>query len=745
MNEVVIRIIDTSNNVLGDLDLTSFTDFPLVLTKGIVNLDNLKARTGTYSKTFKVPNTKNNAKLLSNVDNINSRKDYRDALNRKPCIIVVNGNQIDKGFVQVSKVLEGFELDSYELVFFGNNIDWVKGASELNLRDIIFRNDSQIYNNSSIITANSSNSDTYDHAYPYVSRSGDKTYKPVYYLRSVIERGLNTLGWNINSSFLSGDLTDILGADIINRLVCDFDLEFIVSESDIATTKSRAELTSGTFFIPKFYQYRVLFNDDTTSPNEDVNGNFNVSNGVYTVPQDGTYRIENSTVVNRGGTIAVNYVIRVVRGGLSSTDIGSGEILDEITVTIPNGTTGVIGTLGTQVTLSQGDKISTYVYALGSSISVGNGSDINIYRKSEIEDGDTFGLAEVIPRGITLLDVINDFTRMFNIYYWTDIKTKTIYFEPRNIFFESTAVDWSDKLDISNKYEVDYVSTYKRDLEFKYKDLNNDNWLKGWEDANKRTYAKYKHGLPDRFGEGESIISLDLFSSSYAQRDDSGNVLDGGVLNANTSPITIRLWNEYVTNKPSDEISNYNPKIYLFNYGTQTSINGESRKINYLGTETTTFPYGIFETYENVTSDINLSFTGNDGLFSTYYSSMLKNIEEGGRLIAYFNLSNTDIENLDFRKLVYINRPSKVSGYYLVEQVIDFNPIKEGLTKVSLFKFENLGSVAIDGTQQGNNGNEEDNGNTPTPLEFIYVEDGSNLIEVWIENPVTGSLEPVYR
>jgi hypothetical protein len=114
-------------------------------------------------------------------------------------------------------------------------------------------------------------------------------------------------------------------------------------------------------------------------------------------------------------------------------------------------------------------------------------------------------------------------------------------------------------------------------------------------------------------------------------------------------------------------------------------------------------------------------------------------------LYIYFNLSNTDIENLDFRKLVYINRPSKVSGYYLVEQVIDFNPIKEGLTKVSLFKFENLGSVAIDGTQQGNNGNEEDNGNTPTPLEFIYVEDGSNLIEVWIENPVTGSLEPVYR
>ena len=50
---VVIRILDNSNNVLGDLDLANFKDFPLALTKGIVNLDNLKVRTGTFSKTFK--------------------------------------------------------------------------------------------------------------------------------------------------------------------------------------------------------------------------------------------------------------------------------------------------------------------------------------------------------------------------------------------------------------------------------------------------------------------------------------------------------------------------------------------------------------------------------------------------------------------------------------------------------------------------------------------------------------------
>ena len=124
---------------------------------------------------------------------------------------------------------------------------------------------------------------------------------------------------------------------------------------------------------------------------------------------------------------------------------------------------------------------------------------------------------------------------------------------------------------------------------------------------------------------------------------------------------------------------------------------------------------------------------------------MFKNIEEGGRLIAYLNLTNTDIDNLDFRKLVYIDRPSKVSGYYLIEQVIDFNPLSDGLTKVSLFKFENLGSVPIDTTQQGNNSSNDDDANDTPPLDYIYVEDGSNLLIVLTEDSVTGAYSAIRK
>ena len=231
MNQVIIRIIDTANNVEGDLDLTNFNDFPLAINKGIVNLDNLKERTGTFTKMFKVPNSKNNTNLLSNVDNINSRKDFRDCLNKKPCIILINNNPVEHGFVQVVKAFNDIEGGYFELVFYGDNIDWVKDASDLKLNTIAWRNNYQKYAQDDINVFNAGNSTTYDFAYPYISRGGnaitDRTditdYLPCIYMPNLINACFKDLGYNVESSFLSD----------ISTLVCDLGLKLEQSEADI--------------------------------------------------------------------------------------------------------------------------------------------------------------------------------------------------------------------------------------------------------------------------------------------------------------------------------------------------------------------------------------------------------------------------------------------------------------------------------------------------------------------------------
>ena len=741
MNDVVIRILDTSNTVLGDLDLTSFTDFPLVLTKGIVNLDNLKARTGTFSKTFKVPNTKNNANLLSNVDNINSRKDYRDALNRKPCVIIVSGTQIDKGFIQVGKVFDGFELDSYELVFFGNNIDWVKGASELKLNSLTYRNNAQTYDIDGINDANFSTVSTYDHAYPYISRGGNESlnnsevrdFFPCLYMKGLLETGLNSLGWNISSTFLDD-------ADI-SRLICDINGDMTVNKDIIDQSKTRVSLTSP---VSTTGLNRLVFTDDSTPPNNDVNDNYDVNPGAgygyYTVPTTGRYNFTVTLNTNIFSSSRTNAPIELIIAQQFGYTVG---VKGTQTITIDPRVNNQI-TYDISVLCTSGETISIWAKWLrfgSETFSYQIGSFFEVQRSAELIEGDNFSLNEIIPSNIKLLDVINDFTRMFNIYYWTDVKTKTIYLEPRDTFFESktSSLDWTNKLDIGKGYEIDYISSYKRNITFGYRDLSNDEWLKGWEGANRRTYAKYTHVLPDRFAEGTTEVKLDLFSATYAHVASEVTPIVGGSYNSNIAPTTLKIWNEYLTNGniPSERIESYNARVFFFQNAEQLSPDGTTRIFKLNGLTTNFTPYGIFEDWNNTNSPQNLSFTGTDGLFSTYYSNMLKNIEEGGRLIAYLNLTSSDVDNLDFRKLVYINTPSKVSGYYLIEQVIDFNPLTDSLTKVSLFKFENLGSVAIDGTQEGNNSSGTDNSNTPPPLQPIYVEDGSNLIEVYIENPVT--------
>ncbi len=747
-------MIEVNNNVLGDLDIVSITDFPLAITKGIVNLDNLKARTGTYTKTFKVPSTKNNVNLLSNVDNINSRKDYRDALNRKPCVVYVNGGAIEQGFIQVSKVFNGFELDSFELVFFGNNIDWVKKASEQKLSSLTYRSNTQVYDVDSIETANFSDVDTYDHNYPYISRGGNqgantaqvRDFYPCFYIKGLLETGLNALGWNINSDFLNND--------DIKTLTADLNGDMRVNKDVVDDSKTRATTTGDQIFYQGTPE-KMIFQNDSTPPNKDVNGNYNNATGIYTAPSTGRYNITFSLNTDNwfenSSSVSINAKMCVGTGDTFRVDTFVKDDVSKSVITTSAQTT----TFNLSAVAIAGELITIFIdytpFSFASEYGTSKiGTYFNIQRSSVLEEGDDFSLNEIIPANIKLLDVINDITRMFNLYYWTDINTKTIYIEPRDTFFKapSEAIDWTNKLDISKKNEIDYVRSYKRDIVFSYKDVNNDEWLKKWQDTNKRVYAKYTHTLPERFGEGTTEIKLDLFSASYAHVATEVTPIQGSSFNSNLSPTTLKYWNEYLTNigdVPSKRIESYNPRIFFFEAGFQTSLDGTQRLYNLNNSTTNFIPYGVFQDYNNTTSPRNLSFTGDDGLFSSHYSNMLKNIEEGGRFVGYFNLSSTDIKNLDFRKLVYLDYPLNVRGYYLVEVVSDYKPVLNTLTKVSLFKFENLGSVPIDESQEGNNGNDDDNGNqTPSP-EPIYVEDGSNLIEVFWENPVTGLLEPVYR
>ena len=144
MSQVTIEILDyvyeggtlnLDKSLLGTLDVTSHSDFPLALTFTIADIKDINARKGTFSKTFKIPATKNNNKLYKNVYLSNST-DVNNILKKKNCRILVNNIFAIEGLLQLNSVGGIEKPDYYSCVFYGNNIGWASKIDEKLLKDL---------------------------------------------------------------------------------------------------------------------------------------------------------------------------------------------------------------------------------------------------------------------------------------------------------------------------------------------------------------------------------------------------------------------------------------------------------------------------------------------------------------------------------------------------------------------------------------------------------------------------------
>lgn len=130
------NVINWTKSIVGELDVTSHEDFPLALTFAISDIKNIDARSGVYSKTFKIPATKHNNKLLKNIFVINSHIN-NNILGKKRCRITLNGLPALEGLIKITgNTGYGRNPSNYSCVFFGNNLSWAKEIEDKSLSDI---------------------------------------------------------------------------------------------------------------------------------------------------------------------------------------------------------------------------------------------------------------------------------------------------------------------------------------------------------------------------------------------------------------------------------------------------------------------------------------------------------------------------------------------------------------------------------------------------------------------------------
>ncbi len=325
MRELQIFILDLAGNQLGELELTDSNDFALKLTKSIASINDLGRRNTSFSLDFEAPQTKNNNRLLAGLRFASHTK---EVLGKKPCAIMVDGNQVDRGF------LYAFASDTegqYKLNFKGLNNDWVEKLRDVELNQLNWRGEdgnrsidaTESFTGVRFDELNAQNSENFDLIYPYINRNNGSdadSFRPQLHLRSIVISMFEKIGYTIQSNFLesewvkggAGVTYEDNFANQYTHLGLSIDPAFqLTLEDQEILPKSIEYTTTGiTGSDPNLWDNSTMMCNISNDPNTpnlrtlfrfpnvinnlilDDNTRFNVPTSEYTVPISGFYSLK---------------------------------------------------------------------------------------------------------------------------------------------------------------------------------------------------------------------------------------------------------------------------------------------------------------------------------------------------------------------------------------------------------------------------------------------------------------------
>ena len=294
---------------------------------------------------------------------------------------------------------------------------------------------------------------------------------------------------------------------------------------------------------------------------------------------------------------------------------------------------------------------------------------------------------QILPQ-VKQKDFFLSIVKLFNLIIQDDPNhTGNIIIEPRDDFFATRIKikDWSDILD----YNEDVIQTPMSELdvrryEFKYQ-LDEDYYNKEYNTETNEIYGNYGIDYINEFS--TEIKNIDVL---FASTPDTNNFIGNKV-----APFFASL--ESGSMKPQK----VKPRI-LFYSGLKNTTSTYTLKNNptsLTGITLNEYAYcGMWDDPVNPTYDLAWDKVGKTyyptsvypqyNLIQQFWSTTLRELQDiNAKLIeAYFYLTPTDINQFDFRDIIFID-----NSYYRVNRIIDYDPISsDKTTKVELYKLQVL-------------------------------------------------------
>lgn len=707
---VYLEIRDTDNNIESIIDVGNSEDNPFTLTRKLSDGNDFTKKAGTYSNEFEIPVTYRNAQVFKGIDNANSLY-LKQLFKFKTCNVVADEVVISTGNLKALSTSVKNGVTYIKLRYVGDNITWLTEMREMSLSDV-YSGTLFNYSSQAVIDSWTNTADDSDFVFALIDR-GDagygtdnaKTYlvrefRPDLWVKGILDNAFESLGYTIESAFFdtSAFKTLILpyfGTNEENWL-----------NNPLFVTNNSAEIERSADLITTLYDG---FIDGSTGSRTTVLPLNQESdpNNIYdnTIFKFSNFNVLGSWTFNYNFEILFEKAIlnKIVGGGYQDTTYDTWTSTDtlELEYVHVNGnqsykTRLAIVNVDGDITISGSENIDIYsnseitfrlIYTRTDSsfkeVKYKIKATNNILAKptTEITAGTSLDLGSLLPRNYYVLDLINDLTKMFNLFWQTNNVVKTIKVEPKDDYLLGTsdAIDFTDKLDLSKGYTLkSNKSVYKRLISFKYREDGNDGYLTGFNEARKNlnygTVGDYiEIDLGDEFEDGEKTIELDKVSATVSPTLFS------------EKPVTAIEWSAYTT-EPDAWTTKYAPRILSYRYATQPALYTDFRTLKLRKEDgsihsQTLIPYATMATVRlnnELVAPVSFNLTFHDttdengntvGLVRDYYAKTIDNIINGGLLECNLVMSNTEFKTIDFRKPLYFSAPEKLSGYWYILEI----------------------------------------------------------------------------
>jgi len=506
----------------------------------ISNIKNLTGRNIPTSFAIKLPLTPTNKEIFNFTNEINVFTEITDTGS-----IQIDGSEyLGNGKVRVLEVKEYIKITISQR-------GWIDTLSGVKITDLTWTADDHTYNKATIDASEDPDTTGKNYLYPLINYGQwqqinesipvkiDERFPAVKAL-SILEKIFTYCGYTLTSTFKDLDAFKRLYL-LYTKSRKIYTTEF-ANEREFRSDLSGDELNTQTIIgndpavnlvVFSGVNWKVIpFADDSTDINFDTGSNYNTTTYKYTCDGTGSYRFVSKVQIDYNVSNALTLVSNVIKIEILKQSGGAALDTDTDNTTLVTGCED--GTIYLEADtgylyLTNAEVIFVRITLTGTAekpspanadyrIDLMDTVETYYYNKVGLwyANGQSITFSDMIP-DIYCMDFLKGIIHLFNLVFFTDVLQKTIYMEERDSFYTSEVIDWTDKIDRSEKVTQAMISNnYSNKMQFKYKNDSNDTLVSEWEADNNDFVDGYLHTLDSQYTkEGEEVNENPVFGASF--------------------------------------------------------------------------------------------------------------------------------------------------------------------------------------------------------------------------------------